>query len=217
MSTTPVSATSVSHSLSYKTGLAVQNALSELDQTMKDIRASISESVLSLVTPVKGLSTVTQRKTIRCVEDIPFFGSSGSISSENSYTRLVDWVREHPFILKDSHSSEFTFDSQVDLDNIMWWMLTDDDPCELVRICRTYYERYRMADAEVFERLEQFCSQHPEVLNSESYDAGMAWKYSDRRKLGRCLDGIHDQEMKQRDKYQRAMKFLGTVPFSLDG
>ena len=97
-------------------------------------------------------------------------------------------------------------------------MMSKDDPCDLFRVARAYYDRHRMSDADLFLCLKQFCRQHPEVMESECYESGMSWTPLVRRELKHILWSFSNYELKQRPIFVKAERFLDTVPlYSTEG
>ena len=93
--------------------------------------------------------------------------------------------------------------------------MSEDDTCDLVRISRAYFDRYRMSDVDLFFCFERFCCQHPDVMDSERYDPKMSWEFSVRSELRQILDGFRNQELLTRPICVKTREFLDTVPLFL--
>ena len=185
---------------------------------VRSVPVSFSSVSKVLVTAPKGLTVSevmpTTQLPLLSLADIPAYWASGSTSRRYEYNWLLQFVRSHPFILGVHWSQEFTFGVQGDLLTCLQCM-SPDDPSELVRISRAYYDRNRKADADVFGGLEQFCKHYPCVLSGREYCDTMSWTSSVKRKLRHILDNIHDGDLRQRPLYVQAQNFLDTVPLFL--
>ena len=151
---------------------------------------------------------------LKSVEDIPAFDASGSTSSQNSYDRLVSIVRQYPCILGGVSSPEFTFEVQASLICLLLWT-KQDDPSVLFRVVRDYYDTHRDSDMSVFARLQRFCEEHPEVIQSTLYAAGMLWNCNMRNELSELIWGVQASELREQKTWVKAKEFLSTIPFGL--
>ena len=154
----------------------------------------------------------TVQDRLKRVEDIPAFAESGSTSDQPQYEDLADFVKLHPYVLKDLPSPEYTFDVQDTLKSALYWM-DDNDTSELVGLSRAYLKSHRICDAQVLCCLERFCDEHPEILTSNRYEDGMTWSGRIQYKLHSLLHEVRDGELRKQEIWVRAKKFLATVPW----
>ena len=93
--------------------------------------------------------------------------------------------------------------------------MKQDDPSVLFRVVRDYYDTHRDSDVSVFARLKRFCEEHPEVIQSTVYAAGMLWNGNMRSELFDLMRGVQDSKLRKQKTWVKANEFLNTIPFGL--
>ena len=141
-------------------------------------RGSPAVVVPEKVVPEGKRKWVCARVPLKSVKDITEYDASGSTSSEWCYDDLKELVKLNSYILGGENSQRFDLETQSLFCRYLSFM-SADDPCDLVHAVRGYYSSFARSQSELLILLEQFCAEHPEVLNSPAYADTMSWTAQD--------------------------------------
>ena len=187
---------------SLSTPITVQpSSVEQANSTSSDVRSGVGASLLG---------------RYKCVDDIPAFSVSGSVSQECFYWELLKFVEKNPYLLLDEPHEKFTMAVQSDLLWSLGWM-SEADTCDLLRICREYFSRYSAKGEELRALFDRFCIQHPEVLDCEKYTSSMSWTYDTYAEfcdLMYLMNNNYEVSKVQKPvPYTKAESFKHTIPY----
>ena len=97
------------------------------------------------------------------VGQIPRCPRNCSRSYSTRFRCLLDFVKKNDYILENCYDEKFDRHAQCMLLECIHKM-PEDDQCDLVTLCREYFNAFRTRRKDLVAALERFCTRHPEVI-----------------------------------------------------
>ena len=108
-------------------------------------------------------------------------------------------------------SKDFTWRVQCELRGLLD-DLSQDDGCMLRKECERYYARFRDCNDLVYNRLLEFCEEHPEVLLAPGYAERHGWIWEMREELCNCIRAITHEYYRVKVVFKMASLFSKSIP-----